>query len=108
MEGNSDVAAFKIMNQDFVHLDGFNGTNYARWQDKMLFFLTQQKIAYVLSSDLQPLPPPSDKDIDEINAQRKKREEDEVVCRGHIEHIVRLSLRSIYANQVTERDMAGP
>jgi len=36
------------MNQDFVKLDKFDGTNFTRWQDKMKFLLTALKIFYVL------------------------------------------------------------
>ena len=45
-------SAFKVMNQDFMKLDRFDGTNYTRWKDKMMFFLTALKVAYVLDPNL--------------------------------------------------------
>ena len=36
--------AYKMMNQDFVKLDKFDGSNFIRWQDKMKFLLTALKI----------------------------------------------------------------
>jgi len=72
------------MNQDFVKLDRFDGTNFTRWQDKMKFLLTALKIFYVLDPNLNPLSEPTPEDTDAIKASRKKREEDELICRGHI------------------------
>ena len=44
--------AYKMMNQDFVKLDKFDGSNFIRWQDKMKFLLTALKIFYVLDPNL--------------------------------------------------------
>jgi hypothetical protein len=44
MEGGSDVTDFKVMNQEFMKLDMFDGTNFTSWQDKMKFLLTTLKI----------------------------------------------------------------
>ncbi|KAK3018392.1 hypothetical protein RJ639_003847 [Escallonia herrerae] len=41
-------------------------------------------VQYVLDPNLPPLPDITDNDSDETKAARKKREEDELVCRGHI------------------------
>nr|GEY25078.1 copia-like retrotransposon [Tanacetum cinerariifolium] len=38
----------RIMNQEFVKLDKFDGCNYTRWADKMKFLLIVLKIFYVL------------------------------------------------------------
>uniref|UniRef100_A0A2N9J700 Zinc finger, CCHC-type n=1 Tax=Fagus sylvatica TaxID=28930 RepID=A0A2N9J700_FAGSY len=84
MGSESEMVTFKMMNQDFVKLDKFNGTNFTRWKDKLMFLLTALKIAYVLDLNLSKLPEPTDNDSDQLKAKRKKREEDEVVCRGHI------------------------
>ena len=43
------------MNQDFVKLDRFDGTNFTRWQDKMKFLLIALKIFYVLDPSLNSL-----------------------------------------------------
>lgn len=79
-----DIGVFKVMNQDFVKWDRFDGTNFTQWQDKMMFLCTALKISNVLDPNLQPFPEPSDKDIDNIKANWKKREEDDIVSRGHI------------------------
>jgi hypothetical protein len=84
MEGEFDVTDFKVMNQDFVKLDRFNGTNFTRWQDKMKFLLTAPRIFYVLDPSLNSLPDPTLEDTDVVKAERKKRKEDELVYRGHI------------------------
>ncbi|XP_060972912.1 uncharacterized protein LOC133038724 [Cannabis sativa] len=52
MEGET----IKMMNQDLVRLDRFDGTNFTRWQDKVRFLLTTLKIAYILESTLGPYP----------------------------------------------------
>ncbi|KAK3006228.1 hypothetical protein RJ639_017187 [Escallonia herrerae] len=50
----------------------------------MMFLLTALKVQYVLDPNLPPLPEITDNDSEETKAARKKREEDELVCRGHI------------------------
>ncbi|XP_020242803.1 uncharacterized protein LOC109821020 [Asparagus officinalis] len=59
----------------------------------MTFLLTALKISYILNPNLQPIedPKPSadgkqptEEEIEEIKKQKAKREEDEVLCRGHI------------------------
>ena len=50
----------------------------------MKFLLTALKLFYVLDPNLMIFPTASDEDTNEIKAQRKKREEDELICRGHI------------------------
>ena len=50
----------------------------------MKFLLTALKLFYVLDLNLMPFPTGSDEGTDEIEAQRKKREQDELICRGHI------------------------
>ena len=74
----------KIMNQDLVRLDRFDGSNFTRWQDKVRSLLTMLKIFHILDPALTPLPEPKEDDMVEVVAKRKKREEDELICRGHI------------------------
>ena len=84
MEGASDVSALKMLNHKLVKLDRFDGTNFSRWKYKMKFLLTALKLFYVLDPNLMHFPPTSDEDTNEIKAQRKKQEEDELICRWHI------------------------
>lgn len=101
----SSESTYRIMNQEFTKLDRFDGTNYTRWQDKILFLLTTLKIAYVLDENLQPIPPPTDKDSAEVVAQRKKREEDEIVCRGHILNTVSDRLYDLFTSVRSPREI---
>lgn len=48
----------KVMNQDMVKLDRFDGNNFARWRDKMMFLLTALKISYILDPNLVPIEDP--------------------------------------------------
>ena len=73
-----------VMNQEFVKLDRFDGTNFMRWKDKMMFLLTVLKISYILDPNLPDLPAATSEDIDQVKKDRTKREEDELLCRGHI------------------------
>ena len=78
MEGASDVSTLKMLNHELMKLDCFDETNFSRWKDKMKFLLTALKLFYVLDLNLMHFPPTSDEDTNEIKAQRKKREEDEL------------------------------
>ncbi|KAK6120564.1 hypothetical protein DH2020_045695 [Rehmannia glutinosa] len=79
-------SAIKVMNQDFVKLDRLDGTgtSFNRWKDKLMFYLTALKVAYDLNPNLPKIPPPKDGESDEVNKQREKRQEDKVMCMGHI------------------------
>ena len=73
-----------VVSQEFLKLDRFDGTNFIRWKDKMMFILTTLKISYILDPNLFEIPTPKDEDTEQVKADRKKREEDELLCRGHI------------------------
>ena len=98
MEGTSDVSALKMLNHELVKLDCFDGTNFSRWKDKMKFLLTALKLFYVLDPNLMPFPTTSDEETDEIKAQRKKREEDELICRWHILNTLLDRLYDLYTS----------
>ena len=46
--------------------------------------MTTLKIFYVLDPNLQPIPNPTLKDTEQLKELRIKKEEDELVCTGHI------------------------
>ncbi|KAK0586627.1 hypothetical protein LWI29_009886 [Acer saccharum] len=94
MDAEKNMAYFLNPN---VQLDRFDGTNFTCWKGKLFFLLTVLKIAYVLDPNLQPLPEPDkDKDTYTLQAERKKRSEDEVMCRGHILNTLSDSLYDLY------------
>ncbi|XP_038687556.1 uncharacterized protein LOC119986939 [Tripterygium wilfordii] len=96
MENTTTRSSFSFMQPYHVKLDRFDGTNFTRWQDKMIFLLTALKISYILDPELQPFPEPSENDTDQIKADRKKREEDELMCRGHILNTLSDRLYDLY------------
>lgn len=98
MATDASVSSIKVMNQDLVKLDRFDGTNFTRWQDKMIFLLTALKIYYVLDPDLTPIAEPKDDDSDELKTERKKRREDELLCRGHILNTLSDRLYDLYTD----------
>ncbi|RVW66000.1 Retrovirus-related Pol polyprotein from transposon TNT 1-94 [Vitis vinifera] len=101
MEGET----IKIMNQDLVRLDRFDGSNFTRWQDKVRFLLTALKIFYILDPTLAPLPEPKENDTPQVVAARKKREEDELICRGHILNALSDRLYDLYTNTNSAREI---
>ena len=88
----------KMLNHELVKLDCFDGTNFSRWKDKMKFLLTALKLFYVLDPNLMPFPTTSDEETDEIKAQRKKWEEDELICRWHILNTLLNRLYDLYTS----------
>ena len=105
MEGTSNVSALKMLNHELVKLDRFDGTNFSRWKDKMKFLLTTLNLFYVLDLNLMPFPPASDEDTDEIKAQRKKPEEDELICRGHILNTLLNRLYDLYTSMKSPKEI---
>uniref|UniRef100_A0A2N9EZP4 CCHC-type domain-containing protein n=1 Tax=Fagus sylvatica TaxID=28930 RepID=A0A2N9EZP4_FAGSY len=103
MEG--EKMAYKMMNQDFVKLDKFDGSNFIRWQDKMKFLLTALKIFYVLDPNLQPIPDSTPEDTEQLKQQRIKREEDELVCRGHILNTLSDRLYDLYTTMTSPKEI---
>ena len=105
MEGASDVSVLKMLNHELVKLDHFDRTNFSQWKDKMKFLLTALKLFYVLDPNLMHFPPASDEDNDEIKAQRKKREEDELICRGHILNTLSDRLYDLYTSMKSSKEI---
>uniref|UniRef100_A0A803NEX2 JmjC domain-containing protein n=1 Tax=Chenopodium quinoa TaxID=63459 RepID=A0A803NEX2_CHEQI len=69
---------------DATKLDRFNGSNFTLWKETMKFFLITMKLFYILDVDLKPIPKPKEDETDVVKAERKKRVEDEALCRGYI------------------------
>ena len=77
-----------------VRLDHFDGSNFTRWQDKVL--LTTLKIFYILDPTLAPLLEPQEDYTTEVVKARKKREEDELIFRAYILSTLSDSIRKIW------------
>ena len=65
----------------------------------MKFLLTALKIYYVLDPNLTPIALPTNEDTETTIALRKKREEDEIVCRGHILNALSDRLYDLYTKE---------
>ena len=97
-----DKNTVTMMNQGFVRLDRFDGTNFLQWKYKLKFLLTALKIYYVLDPNLTLIAPPTNEDTEMMIALRKKREEDEIVCRGHILNALSDRLYDLYTNEKSD------
>ena len=101
MEGKT----FKIMNQDLVRLDCFDDSNFTRWQDKVRFLFMALKIFYILHPALAPLLKSKEDDTLVVVSTGKKREEDELICRGHILNALYDRLHDLYTNTHPTREI---
>ncbi|KAG8473268.1 hypothetical protein CXB51_035191 [Gossypium anomalum] len=92
--------AFKVMNQKFVKLDRFDGSNFNHWKEKMLFLLTVLNVAYILDPNLQPVEDLAfNANLEEtakVAELKKKSEEDNFTCRGHILNTLYHPLNDLY------------
>ena len=92
--------AVKFMHQDLVRLDSFDGSNFWRWQQKVLFLLTSLKVAYVLT---EPCPDREEKPGG--SHARKKWKEDNYLCKGHILNLVADNIYSLYSDARTAKEL---
>ena len=105
MEEISDISALKMLNHELVKLDCFDRTNFSQWKDKMKFLLIVLKLFYILDPNLMPFPTASNEDTDEIKVQRKKREEDELIYRGHILNTLSDHLHDLYTSMKSPKEI---
>ena len=71
----------------------------------MKFLLIALELFYVLDLNLTPFSTTSDEDTDEIKAQRKKREEDELICRWHILNTLSNHLYDLYTSMKSLKEI---
>jgi hypothetical protein len=57
-----------MVNQELVKLNRFDGINFIRWKDKMMFLLTTLKISYILDPNLLEIPASTSEDNDQLKA----------------------------------------
>eukprot|EP00268_Persea_americana_P062446 TRINITY_DN8006_c2_g2_i1.p1 TRINITY_DN8006_c2_g2~~TRINITY_DN8006_c2_g2_i1.p1 ORF type:complete len:172 (-),score=17.82 TRINITY_DN8006_c2_g2_i1:474-989(-) len=94
------TAAIKFMHQDLVRLDSFDGSNFRRWQHKVLFLLTSLKIAYVLTESC----PESEEGPGGSYAWKKWKEND-YLCRSHILNLVTDNIYNLYSEARYAKDL---
>jgi hypothetical protein len=104
METNMN-SSVKVAKDVKIQLDRFDGTNYTRWMDKMIFLLTSLKIYYILDPNLSALPEPQEDESATIKTARVKREEDEVLCRGHILNTLTSRLYDIFSKLKSPKEI---
>ncbi|XP_075074624.1 uncharacterized protein LOC142162200 [Nicotiana tabacum] len=91
--------------KEFIKLDRFDRTNFTRWRDKMIFLLSALNIYYVLDYALPLMPEPTAEYSDVVKEERKKREHDELLCRGHILNTLTDRLYDLYCNLKSPREI---
>jgi hypothetical protein len=94
----------KVAKNVKIQLDRFHGTNYTRWMDKMIFLLTSLKIYYILDPNLSALPE-TQEDESATMTVRVKREEDEVLCQGHILNTLTSRLYDIFSKLKSPKEI---
>lgn len=67
--------------------------------------LTTLKIFYILNPNLKAIPEPTETNSEELKAERKKRQEDELICRGHILNALSDRLYDLYTNTSSGKEI---
>ena len=88
------------MHQDLVRLDNFDGSNFRRWQQKVLFLLTSLKIAYVLTESC-----PEREEGPGGSYARKKWKEHDYLCKSHILNLVADNIYNMYSEARSAKDL---
>lgn len=68
MNTKTILATIKLINQDLVWSDRFDGTNFIWWQDRLKFLLIALKIFYMLKPSMASICEPSE----EVRAEERK------------------------------------
>ncbi|GKU89464.1 hypothetical protein SLEP1_g3597 [Rubroshorea leprosula] len=71
----------------------------------MTFLLTTLKGSYVLDPKLQPIQASKENDSEAVKNARLKREEDELICRGHILNSLTDRLYNLYHNMSSPQEI---
>src|SRR4051812_19207939 len=110
-------SSFKLMNQDFIKLDKFDGTNFSHWQQKAYFLLDYLSLSYVLDLTLPQIPedpvitegqqPTAEQQqlLQQLSEQRKIRAKCTGLCRGHILNIVFDRIFDLYCTVNDPREL---
>lgn len=99
------VQSIQVMNQDLVRLDRFNDQFFQQWQQKVLFFLTTLKLAYIIQNDFPTIPEDTADESTTLKDQRTKRKEDDFLCKGHILNALSTALYNVYRNAPSAKEL---
>ncbi|KAJ9557199.1 hypothetical protein OSB04_011813 [Centaurea solstitialis] len=111
---NMDTGNFRLMTQDLVKLDSFDGSNYTRWADNVKFMLMVLNLAHVMDVNLEPIPEnpipeagkqPDQKVIADLEKKRLLRKEAENLACGHIKNALSDRLYDLYAPITCPREL---
>ncbi|KAJ9565836.1 hypothetical protein OSB04_001802 [Centaurea solstitialis] len=114
MESELPSENLRLMNQDIVKLDRFDGQNYTRWVEKVKFLLMFLKLYYILDPNLPPIPEnpipaegqqPDQRAISDLEKQRLLRKEAEALCLGHIKNTLTDRLFDLYSPITDPREL---
>ncbi|KAJ9567237.1 hypothetical protein OSB04_003203 [Centaurea solstitialis] len=106
MESELPSENLRLMNQDIVKLDRFDGQNYTRWVEKVKFLLMFLKLYHILDPNLPPIlenpipaegQQPDQRAISDLEKQRLLRKEAEALCLGHIKNTLSDRLFDLYS-----------
>ena len=109
-----DTGNFRLMVQDIVKLDSFDGTNYTRWAEKVKFLLLFMNVFHVMDENLAPIPdnlvavPGTTVDpnvIADLEKQRELRKEQEHLACGHIKNVLSDRLYDLYSPITCPREL---
>ncbi|KAI9178190.1 hypothetical protein LWI28_023694 [Acer negundo] len=93
------------MNQDLIRFERFDGENFTHWQEKVKFFLTTFHLAHILEDDLETIPKEKADDSKELKEKRKKRKEEDYLCRGRILNALGRTVYNAYRNISTAKEL---
>ncbi|GJX32188.1 hypothetical protein Tco_0242043 [Tanacetum coccineum] len=111
---SASITNFRMMNQELVKLDRFDGCTYTRWADKMKFLLILLKVYYVLDPTLAPIPnnpipkpgqPVDEKRVAELKKMRMIHKENEIICCDHIKNALSDTFYDLYASVTNPREL---
>ena len=63
------------------------------------------EIFYILNPNLKAILEPTEMNSEELKAERKKRQEDELICRGHILNALSDMLYDLYTNTSSRKEI---
>ncbi|XP_024963940.1 uncharacterized protein LOC112504239 [Cynara cardunculus var. scolymus] len=109
-----DTENYRILNQDMIKLDKFDGSSYTRWAEKVKFMLMVLKLYYVLDPSLPPMPEdpvpepgqqPNLQRIVDLQKLRMIRKEEKTLACGHIKNVLLDRLYDLYSPITCPREL---